>query len=136
MAIGRILGDEVIRVAGQIRTTPRASIRAAQSVVTCPGQKFSPGPRGRRGGKFEDDKPVDIRLSLLRMNDIVLGGSSGEVLTLVGQRFKREAKLPYAMMVTHCNGSSEYLPDDAAYNQVSYEIMTARVKPGCAERSL
>ena len=136
MAIGRILGDEVIRVAERIRTTPRVSVRGAQKTVTCPGQKFTLGPRGRRDGKFEDADPVNIRLSMLRINDIVLGGVSGEVLTLVGQRFKREAKLPNAVMITNCNGSSGYLPDDAAYKQVSYEIMTARVKPGCAEKAI
>ena len=40
------------------------------------------------------------------------------------------------MMVTHCNGSSGYLPDDAAYKDVSYEIQTARVKSGCAETAI
>jgi len=39
-------------------------------------------------------------------------------------------------MVTHANGSSGYLPDDEAYDQVSYEIVTARVKRGCAERAI
>lgn len=39
-------------------------------------------------------------------------------------------------MVTHCNGSSGYLPDDAAYDQVSYEIVATRVKRGCAENAI
>ena len=39
-------------------------------------------------------------------------------------------------MLTHANGSSGYLPDDAAYDQVSYEIQTARVKRGCAENAI
>ena len=41
-----------------------------------------------------------------------------------------------SIMVTHCNGSSGYLPDDAAYDQVSYEIITTRVKRGCAEDAI
>lgn len=134
MAIGRILGDEAIRLTEKIETTSRAYIRSAQKTVTCPGQRFVAAPRNQ--GTFEDAGPVDIRLSLLRINDIVLGGVSGEVLTMIGQRFKREAKTGNAIMVTHCNGSSGYLPDDAAYAQVSYEIKTARVKPGCAEKSI
>ena len=36
-------------------------------------------------------------------------------------------------MVTHANGSSGYIPDEAAYSQISYEITTSRLKPGCAE---
>jgi hypothetical protein len=39
-------------------------------------------------------------------------------------------------MVTHANGSSGYIPDDAAYDQVSYEITTTRLKPGCAEDAI
>jgi hypothetical protein len=39
-------------------------------------------------------------------------------------------------MVTHANGSSGYLPNDAAYDQLSYEIVTTRVKQGCAEDAI
>jgi hypothetical protein len=39
-------------------------------------------------------------------------------------------------MVTHANGSSGYLPDDAAYDQASYEIVSSRVKRGCAENAI
>jgi hypothetical protein len=55
---------------------------------------------------------------------------------MIGQRLKRQSKLRNTIMVTHCNGSSGYLPDDDAYRRVSYEIRTARVKPGCAERAI
>ncbi len=55
---------------------------------------------------------------------------------MIGTRLKNESPFSHTMMVTHCNGSSGYLPDDAAYKQVSYEITTARVKPGCAENAI
>jgi len=38
--------------------------------------------------------------------------------------------------VTHANGSSSYLPDDDSYKRISYEIVTSRVKPGCAEAAI
>jgi neutral ceramidase len=135
-AIGRILGEEVVRVSQGIHARPAASVHAAQSVVTCPGQRFLPGPNGRRDGRFEDSDPVRIGLSVLRIGDVVLAGVSGEVLTGIGQRLKREAKSLRPILLTHCNGSSGYIPDDAAYEQVSYEIQTARVKRGCAEDSI
>jgi hypothetical protein len=58
------------------------------------------------------------------------------VLVSIGQRLKKESSFTHTMVVTHCNGSSGYLPDDAAYEQVSYEIVTARVKRGCAENAI
>lgn len=39
-------------------------------------------------------------------------------------------------MVAYTNGTSGYLPDDAAYDQISYEIQVAKVKRGCAETAI
>jgi neutral ceramidase len=36
----------------------------------------------------------------------------------------------------HANGSSGYIPDDAAFQQISYEITTSHLKPGCAENAI
>lgn len=136
-ALGQILGEEVIRVAGEIKTSPRARIRGMQKVVTCPGQKLAPGVRPRdKDVRFIDADPVNIRLSLLMINNVALAGVSGEVLTMVGERLKKESPFSHTIMLTNCNGSSGYLPDDAAYEQVSYEITSARVKPGCAENAI
>ena len=86
--------------------------------------------------KAEDAEPVPIRLSLLVINDIAIAGVSGEVLTNIGLRLKAESPFNRTMLVTHCNGSSGYLPDDAAYDRISYEIVTTHVKRGCAENAI
>jgi hypothetical protein len=39
-------------------------------------------------------------------------------------------------MVTHTNGSSGYIPSDAGFDQISYEIISSRLKPGCAENAI
>jgi hypothetical protein len=135
-ALGRILGEEVIRVADGIKTTNRGRIRGAQKVVTCPGKRTVQRPGPNSEYKIEDADPVPIRLSLLVIGDIAFAGVSGEVLTNIGLRLKRESPFNRTLMVTHCNGSSGYLPDDAAYDQVSYEIVTTRVKRGCAEDAI
>jgi len=135
-ALGTILGEEMARVADGIKTTTRAHIRGMQRVVTCPGKRTVQAPGPGREYKFEDSDPVAIRLSLLVINDIAITGVSGEVLTNIDMRLKKESPFNRTIMVTHCNGSSGYLPDDAAYDQVSYEIQTTRVKRGCAEDAI
>ncbi len=137
-ALGRILGEEVLRVANDIRTSAAMRIRGAQKVVACPGKKSPDGPRRRRDGNytFVDADPVDIRLSVLLLNHIAIAGVSGEVLTLIGTRLKDESPFSRTLFVTHANGSSGYLPNDAAYDQISYEIVTARVRRGCAENAI
>ncbi len=135
-ALGAILGEEVVRVADAIKTSPKARIHGAQQVVTCPGKKTVQSPGPGKEYKFEDADPVGIRLSLLVINDIAITGVSGEILTNIGLRLKRESPFNRTIMLTHCNGSSGYIPDDAAYDQVSYEILTTRVKRGCAEGAI
>jgi hypothetical protein len=135
-ALGKILGEEAVRVAGAIHTTDQAKIWGKQQVVTCPGRKVEPGPLPRKEYKWEDSDPVSIRLSLLMINDIALAGVSGEVMTMIHERLKNTSTSSHTVMVTHANGSSGYIPGDAAFEQISYEITTSRLKPGCAESAI
>src|SRR5205823_10800124 len=105
-------------------------------VATCPAKKNKPGPLTRKKYKWEDSDPVGIRLSLLMINDIALAGVSGEVMTMIHEHLKKRATSSSTVMVTHANGSSGYIPDDAAFEQISYEITTSRLKPGCAEKAI
>lgn len=135
-ALGRILGEEAVRVASAIKTSPTARIWGAQEVITCPGRRLDPASRARKEFKFVDADPVSIRLGLLMINDIALAGVSGEVLIRIHQHLKQESGFNHTIMVTHANGSSGYIPDDAAFDQISYEITASRLKPGCAENAI
>lgn len=135
-AFGKMLGEEALRVAARVRTVPAARIRGVQQVATCPGRQLAPGPRTPGEFKFEDADPVDVRLGLLMIGEIALAGVSGEVLTGIAEHLKRESPFTNTIMVTHANGSSGYIPDDASYGQMSYEITTSRLKPGCAEKAI
>jgi neutral ceramidase len=72
----------------------------------------------------------------LTINDVALAGVSGEVFTLIAQRLARESRVKPTIMVTHTNGSSGYIPNDAAFEPVSYEVTASRLKPGCAENAI
>ena len=135
-ALGRILGEESVRVARGIHTTPNAHLFAKQQVVTCPGRRLEAGQRQRKEYKWDDSDPVNIRLTLLMVNDIALSGVSGEVMTIIQQHLRRESPFSRTVMVTNANGSSGYIPNDAAFDQISYEITTSRLKPGCAENAI
>ncbi|MDQ3347272.1 MAG: neutral/alkaline non-lysosomal ceramidase N-terminal domain-containing protein [Acidobacteriota bacterium] len=135
-ALGQLLGEEVIKVAETIRTTSRGRVRGMQKLMTCPGKRTVQGPGPGREYTIEDADPVPIRLSLLVINDIAVAGVSGEVLTNIALRLKRESPFNRTVMVTHANGSSGYLADDAAYDQVSYEIVATRARRGCAEGAI
>lgn len=140
-ALGRILGEESVRVANQITSmSSEVEIRSApEEVLTCPGRKLSSKPGGPFPAsdlKFVSAKPAHVRLSLLMLNDIALTGVSAEVLTPIFQRLQRESPLTKMIMITHVNGLSGYIPADAQYNQVSYEVEATHFQPGCAESGI
>jgi neutral ceramidase len=135
-ALGKMLGEQAVRVAGAVQTTDSARIWGKQQLVTCPGRRLEPGPRPRKVYTWTDAEPVDIRLGLLMINDVALAGVSGEVMTMIHHHLTKVSPLSRTVMVTHANGSSGYIPDDAAFEQVSYEIESSRLKPGCAEGAI
>ena len=135
-AFGKVLGEEVVRVAGGIKTSGEARLGGAQKVVTCPGRAVEAGPRPRADYKFTDADPVNIRLGLVMIGNIPLAGVSGEVFTLIHSRLQKESPFPHTIMVTHANGSAGYIPNDAGYEQISYEVTSTHLKPGCAENAI
>jgi hypothetical protein len=135
-ALGQILGEAVVRSASGVTTSADVRIRSVQQVVTCPGRRVEPGPTPRSEYRFDDTDAVSIRLGLIILNDVAVAGVSGEVFTLIAQRLKRESPIRHTIMVTHANGSSGYIPNDAAFEPVSYEVTASRLKPGCAEGAI
>jgi len=75
-ALGQILGEEAVRVAGAIPATEQGQGRiwGKQDLIACPGRKLEPGPAPRKEYKWVDSDPVRIRLSLLIIGDIALTG--------------------------------------------------------------
>ena len=126
--IGIILGREVIRVAGEVKTYPSGTISAMQRVITLSGkvtagtwlphEDFEPGP------------DLDVRLSLLKVGNILFVGISGELFTEIGMKIKELSPFRNTWVITHCNGASGYLITDAAYSEGGYEVAVTRAMPG------
>ena len=114
--LGRILGEESVRVANSITTmSSRARIEASERVIECPGRRVAPGPTPRTEYSFQDADPVSIRLSLVKLNEVAVTGVSGEVLTRIYLHLKNESPFNATIMVTHANGSSGYIPSEARF---------------------
>jgi hypothetical protein len=135
-SLGKILGQAALRASAGIETMPRARLSGAQQVITCAGRRVDPQSNVRTGYRFFDSDPVDIRLTLLMIDRVALAGVSGEVFTDIHRHLKKESPFARTVMVTHANGSSGYIPSDAGFEQISYEITASRLKPGCAENAI
>lgn len=140
LSMGQMLGEEVLHVTRFTSERPvtEAEIAAASSVIRCPGRKRTDSGRAGNPGSYIDGDPVDIRLSLLRIGDTVIGGVNGEVYSAIAQRFKYESPYKHTMMATLTNGMAQsgYIPSDEAFGYHTFEVLSSRLKPGCAESSI
>jgi neutral ceramidase len=139
VSMGQLLGEEVLHtMRGIERTRSDARIYEGHKTISCPGRERINSGRAGSPGEYKDAPPVEIRLGLLKVGDVVIGAVDAEVFNLIAQRFKRESPYTATMMATLTNGMarSGYIPNDAAYGMYTFEVVSSRLKPGCAETSI
>ena len=68
----------------------------------------------------------------------MIGAVNAEVFNPIAQRLKRGSPYKATMMATLTNGSarSGYIRDDASFEKQTFEVLSSRVQPGCAEASI
>lgn len=138
-SMGQFLGEEVMHVMREMeRRGSNVPIYGAQKTISCPGRERTDSGRAGNPGSYKDAAPVEIKLSLLRVGDIAIGGVNAEVFNPIAQRLKKESPSTRTMMATLTNGMarSGYIPNDTAYGMYTFEVLSSRLKPGCAETSI
>jgi len=141
-SMGQFMGEEVKKVMREMpepRMVTGGKIAAAQKVVTFPGRDRTSGnQRGGVDATYRDGADVNIRVSLLLLDDIAIGGCAGEIYNMIAVRFKRESPIGRSMFVSMANGSgnSGYVPDDASFGHQTFEVLSSRCKPGYAESAI
>ena len=136
---GVLLGEEVIRVMTAIeRLNADPSITAAQKTVSCPGRKRTDNAREGTPGTYEDGDAVNFRLGAMRIGNVALTSVDAEIYSSIATRLKRESPMANTFMVTLANGAanSGYVPNDAAFGAYTFQVLSSRLKPGCAENAI
>jgi neutral ceramidase len=139
ISMGQFLGEEVLHVMrGMERADSDVEIYGAVKTVSCPGRTRTNEGRAGIEGTYKDAEPVDIKLGLLRIGDIAVGAVNAEVFNEIAQRLKKESPFSRTMMATLTNGMarSGYIPNDASYGMDTFEVLSTRLKPGCAESAI
>jgi hypothetical protein len=138
-SMGQFLGEEVLHVMRGIeRRDTAVPLYGATTSVQCPGRERTNQGRAGFEGSYKEGPPVDIRLGLLRIGDVMIGAVNAEVFNPIAQRLKRESPYKATMMTTLTNGSarSGYIPDDASFGKMTFEVLSSRLQPGCAESAI
>lgn len=133
-AQGLIVGAEAVRVARGIKQlTSTARLAAAERVIECPVKK---GVDVMDDMKQEDVPFVNLRLSLLLLNQIALTGVSGEVVTSIYWRLKKESPLTSTILISITNDRIGYIPEDAAFDRPTHEVNGCPILRGYAEDAI
>jgi neutral ceramidase len=139
LSMGQFLGEAVMHtMRGIERRATNGGIFSGQKTVTCPGRERTNKGRGGVAGIYKEGPDVNIRLSLLVIDDIAIGGVNAEVFNPIAQRLKKESPMARTMMATLTNGraNSGYIPNDAAFGYQTFEVLSSRLQPGCAETAI
>jgi hypothetical protein len=133
-AIGEDLGKESLRVARELKMFSRGMINATQRMISVPAKDDEVSGRFQQPRSTEDGS-LKIRLSAMRIGNIILTGVSGEVFNQISVRMRKRSPYTNTFMITHCNGSSGYLVTEEAYAEGGYEVNSTRAKTG-AEKAI
>jgi hypothetical protein len=139
LSMGQFLGEEVLRVMrGMERMESSIRIAGRHEIVSCPGRERTNAGRAGFPGEYREAAPVEIRLGLLALGDIMIGAVNAEVFNLIAQRLKRESPYARTMLATLTNGMarSGYVPHDAGFGMYTFEVLSSRLQPGCAESAI
>ena len=127
-AVGYHAGNEAWKIIDQIKTSPIRSVKFVNSGMTFPGKKAWTNQFPQTSVPIGFD--VNICLTGLKLDDIVLCGISGELMTEMGLQVKKESSYPNTIIITHCNGLTGYICTDKSFTEGGYETKVSHLMPG------
>jgi hypothetical protein len=140
-AMGTIIGESALDVMKNRmpHVLGSAAIAAGERQVTCPGRdRVDESARQGVLPPYKDGAPVNIKVGLLRLGDIDIVRVNAEVYSDIWRNLRDRISSRKAMMTTLANGAanSGYIYSDAANTRLTFQVISSRLKPGCAEAGI
>lgn len=126
--LGTLLGEEVVHIFENIKEVkPGGKISTSITTLECPAKKNE---------KIDPaDKPiVPVNITVVRIgDDVAFVGLNLEVFNEIGTAIKEGSPFKHTFIITHCNGSSGYLPTSQVYKEGGYEVTSTRFEIGSSD---
>ena len=131
--LGTLLGEEVIHVFRNIKEVkPGGEISTSFATIECPRKKVE--ANNNRITEEDRKTTVPVNITVARIgDDVAFVGVNVEMLTEIGMAIKSGSPYKHTFVITHCNGSSGYLPPAELYKEGGYEINSTRFEIGSAD---
>jgi hypothetical protein len=127
-AVGFNVGTEAWETIAKISTFPVKSIEVKNTTVKFPGKTRTNNYLPQTS--YASGPEVVLRLTALKIGDLVLCGISGELFTEIGMEVKKQSPYANTLIVTHCNGSNGYICTDKSFSDGGYETVASWLMPG------
>ncbi len=112
---GEMLGEKVLRVAKQIKTTAEIHLAVSSENVELPLKRAPLFPEGT-----ESSLSLSVEIQIIKINELTLIALPLEVFTEIGLDIKKKLKSKYTFIIGLANGFFGYLLTAKAYEEKGY----------------
>jgi hypothetical protein len=140
-AMGTLLGESALDAMKNHMPDASANgaIWAGEKLLTCPGRdRLDDSARQGSLPPYKDGADVKLLVGLLRIGDIDIVRVNGEVYNDIWRHLQGRMGHRKALMTTLANGAanSGYIYSNAANDRLTFQVISSRLKPGCAEDAI
>jgi neutral ceramidase len=137
-AMGTLLGEAALDTMKNRMPDAAASagIWAGETPLVCPGRdRLDESARQGVLPPYKDGAPVNLLVGLVRIGDIDIVRVNGEVYNDIWRHLRDRMGNRKSMMTTLANGAanSGYIYSNAANDRLTFQVISSRLRPGCAE---
>ena len=87
----------------------------------------------RRTVEFRQEREVTVDGNVLTIGDIALVGLKPEINCVTGEQLRQASPYAVTLVISMVNGGQKYMPDAAAYENITWEAQNSMLMPGAAE---
>ena len=158
--LGTILAGEVVKTYARMEPVRSYQLQASRSTVLLDAAPLNPGDAERAeelakqvdaGAKVpfldtvktfrvldtvaRNSKPLEAEVQVIALGDQVAWvGLPGEIFVELGAAIKRSSPFPLTIVAELAHGPVTYIPNEAAFAQGNYEVVSSRAAMGSGEK--
>ena len=131
--LGSRLAEDVMPALQSICCAEAApEIKTAQTAILWGGKGRIP-MMPRKTVEFTYERDVRIDGQIMTLGEIAFVGLKPEVNCITAEELSEESPYEKTILISMVNGGQKYMPDSAAYENITWEAQSSMMMPGAAE---
>lgn len=131
--LGRQMAVDILHSVKEINCTASEPVISLGSTSIVWGGKGRIRMQPRKNVNYTYERDVKIDGNVLTIGDIALVGLKPEINCVTGQQLQKASPYADTLVISMVNGGQKYMPDAAAYENITWEAQSSMMMPGAAE---